>query len=117
MINFLDETLKERISNVFKCSLFFSLSFIDATTSTYFFFSSSSHPLSCIHLIVHLSFVSLVVYFVRAIADLFTLLFTTFVYMSHATTPTKGPSTADCEVLTGKFIINIVIKLNQFNQG
>ena len=63
VINFLDETSKEKISifilrsNLFKCSLFFlsslSLSFIDATTSTYFFiFSSSSHPLNHVRLIV-----------------------------------------------------------------
>jgi hypothetical protein len=34
----------------------------------------------------------------------------TFICMSHAATPTKGPSTVDCEVLTGKNHIPFFLK-------
>lgn len=86
------------ISNLFKCSLVY-FRCDDVDVPLYFFFIS--HPLSHLHIIVHLSFVPVVCV---CVCHWLFLLFTTFVYMSYATTPTKGSSTVDCEVLTGKFL-------------
>ena len=81
---------------------------LDATTSTSVLLTcTSSHPVGYIETIVQrFALCSGGAACARArVCDRFSLrlFFTTSVFMFHATTPTKGPSTVDCEVLTGTY--------------